>query len=116
MKFIIDANLPKVVARIFKNLGHEAIHVSELPEGTETKDEYILIVADVDAIVVSKDKDFYYSFLMRGKPTQLVYVKFNNLLFSEIKSLFLTAAPKIIDLLGQHDLIEVHEDKIIVIA
>ncbi|MEL7162024.1 MAG: DUF5615 family PIN-like protein [Bacteroidota bacterium] len=116
MRIIVDANLPRVVAKIFSDLSHDAIHASQLPEGNDTKDGDILIFAADDAIIVSKDRDFYHSFLMQGKPTQLVFVRFNNLLFREIKSLFIEVAPKIIDLLGQHDLLEIYEDKIVVIA
>jgi len=115
MRFVIDANLPKVVAKIFLELGHEAIHASQLPQGNDTKDGDILIFAAEDAIIISKDKDFYHSFLMRGRPNQFVFVRFNNLLFKDIKSLFNKIAPKLIDLLGQHDLIEVYKDKIVVI-
>jgi predicted nuclease of predicted toxin-antitoxin system len=115
MRFIIDANLPKVVARIFAELGHEAILTSQLADGNSTQDGDILILAAQDGVVISKDKDFYHSFLMRGQPNQLVYIRFNNLLFSEVKALFIEVAPKIVDLLGQHDLIEVYEDKIAVI-
>ena len=33
MRFIIDAHLPRRLAQIFIDLGHEAIHTSELPNG-----------------------------------------------------------------------------------
>lgn len=99
MRFIIDAHLPRYVAEIFKELGQEAIHTSELPEGN-----------------ASKDEDFYQSFLLYGRPSQFIYVKVGNMRLRELKELFSKVAPKLIDLLGQHDLLELHRDKIIVIA
>ena len=116
MRFIIDAHLPKSIAEIFADLGHEAIHTSDLPEGNASKDREIILVAAQDGIIVSKDEDFYQSFLVYGKPPQLIHVKVGNMRLRELKALFSKVAPELIDLLGQHDLLELHQDKIIVIA
>lgn len=116
MRFIIDAHLPKRVASIFQELGHEAIHTSELPDGNASQDKAIIVTAGEDGVVVSKDDDFLNSFLLHRKPVQFVYVKVGNMRLRELTELFQTAAPKLIDLLGQHDLLELHNDKIIVIA
>ena len=116
MKFIIDAHLPKSIVQIFVDLGYDAIHTSDLPRGNNTDDKDIVIVAAQDGVVVSKDEDFYQSFLLYGKPPKLIHVKVGNMRLREITGLFTTIAPKLIDLLGQHDLLELHRDKIIVIA
>lgn len=116
MRFIVDAHLPKSIAEIFADLGHDAVHTSELPTGNATDDRDIILIAADDAIIVSKDEDFYQSFLIHGKPPQLIFVKVGNMRLKEIKQLFIKVAPKLIDLLGQHDLLELHRDKIIVIA
>lgn len=116
MRFIIDAHLPKSLVKIFSDLGQEAIHTSELPEGNATKDIDTISVAAEDGIIVSKDEDFYQSFLLFGKPPQLVHIKVGNMRLKELNSLFTNIAPKIIDLLGQHDLLEVHHDQIIAIV
>lgn len=116
MRFIIDAHLPKSVAKIFADLGHEAIHTSELPKGNASKDQEIVLIAAKDGIIISKDEDFYQSFLLSGQPPQLIHVKVGNMRLQELRGLFSKVAPKLIDLLGQHDLLELHRDKIIVIA
>lgn len=116
MKFIIDAHLPKNLAKIFAGLGHNAIHTSELPAGNATGDKDIISLAANDGIVISKDEDFYQSFLLYGKPPQLIHVKVGNMRLKEVTDLFIIIAPKIVDLLGQHDLLEVHRDKIIAIV
>ena len=74
------------------------------------------MVAASDGVIISKDEDFYQSFLLYGKPPQMIYVKVGNMRLKDVTLLFATIAPKLIDLLGQHDLLEVHRDKIIVIA
>ena len=116
MRFIIDAHLPSSIAQIFKELGHEAVHTSELPLGNATKDGDIIVVAGRDGIVVSKDDDFYQSFLLHGKPPKLVHVKVGNMRLRTLKELFERAAPNLIDLLAQYDLLELYQDKIIVIV
>ena len=72
MRFIIDAHLPKRIAAIFRELGHEAIHTSEMPEGNASQDRAIILLAGEEGVVVSKDDDFYSSFLLHRKPVQLV--------------------------------------------
>jgi len=116
MRFIIDAHLPKSVAKVFANLGHTVIHTSELPQGNATSDNDIIVLAADDGIVVSKDDDFYQSFLLHAKPPQLILVKVGNMRLKEVTALFKKIAPKLVDLLGQHDLLEVHADKIIAIV
>lgn len=72
MRFIVDAHLPKSVAKAFLDTGHDVIHTSELQKGNATCDEDIIALASNDGVIVSKDEDFYQSFLLYGKPPQLV--------------------------------------------
>ena len=116
MRFIIDAHLPSVLAKEFSTLGYKAIHTSELPAGNASSDMNIIVEAAEDGVVISKDEDFYQSFLLFGKPPKLIHVKVGNMRLRELKELFARVTPKLVDLLGQHDLIELHRDKIIVIA
>ncbi|MEM1359739.1 MAG: DUF5615 family PIN-like protein, partial [Bacteroidota bacterium] len=71
------------------------------------------VVAEPDGIVVSKDYDFYDTMLLKRKPHKLVLVKVGNMKYKPLLILFEKTMPKIIDLLGQHDCIELHKDKII---
>lgn len=116
MRFIIDAHLPKSIAIIFAKLGHEVIHTRDLPMGNATSDQDIISLANKDGVIISKDDDFYQSFLLHRKPSKLILVKVGNMKLKAIRSLFSNIAPRLIDLLGQHDLLEVHSDKIIAIA
>ena len=59
MKFIVDAHLPKRITDIFIELGHEAIHTSELPKGNASDDKDIISAVGNDSVVISKDEDFY---------------------------------------------------------
>ncbi|WP_273446455.1 DUF5615 family PIN-like protein [Neolewinella agarilytica] len=59
MKFFIDAQLPRQITATFTELGHQAIHARELPDGNDTKDEEIVEILDIDIVIVSKDSDFF---------------------------------------------------------
>ncbi|MEM6395307.1 MAG: DUF5615 family PIN-like protein [Bacteroidota bacterium] len=114
MKFLIDANLPAVLAKFFEAEGYVVIHTSSLPKGNSTQDNEILDLVS-DYVVVTKDSDFYQSFLFRRVPYKLIYVKVGNLKAKELFNLFGNQTKKITALLEQHDCIEVHKDKIIII-
>ncbi len=116
MRFIIDAHLPAKIAESFLALGHEVLHTRNLTKGNATSDSEIMDLAGTDGIVVTKDEDFYQSFLLYGRPPKLVHVKVGNMRLRAMINLFEQITPRLIDLLGQHDLLELHEDKIIVIV
>ena len=61
MKFLVDAQLPRRLARQFAALGHDALHTLDLPAANRTPDAYILRLARRDGrIVVSKDSDLCF--------------------------------------------------------
>lgn len=114
MKFIIDAHLPKSICAAFISAGQEAVHTSELPLGNDTQDNEILVLAvQEQATVVSKDNDFYHSFLLYRQPPKLVVVKVGNMKLKAVRLLFEAQAANIVESLRGHDLIELHPDKII---
>jgi len=79
MRFLLDAHLPRSLVGFFKQHGHEAVHVSTLPNGYDTIDEDIIIYAENnDCIVVSKDSDFVNAVRATGKPGKLLAIKLGN--------------------------------------
>src|SRR6266849_6166909 len=62
MKFLVDAQLTRRLARQLAALGHEALHTLELPAGNRTPDTDLIQLARRDGcVVVSKDSDFFTS-------------------------------------------------------
>ena len=59
---LIDAHLPPLLCRVLERAGHSAETTRDLPRGNRSTDEHIKKVSSMDdCIVVTKDKDFYYS-------------------------------------------------------
>jgi predicted nuclease of predicted toxin-antitoxin system len=63
MIFLIDAQLPRRLARILQQYGHQAYHTLDLPQQNRTDDDEIMQFADMhDCIVTTKDSDFVDAF------------------------------------------------------
>ena len=80
MKFIVDAQLPRALAARLTELGHEAMHVKDLPRAGETSDREIADFADANGfVVVTKDDDFRHTHVTGGHPQRLLQVTLGNL-------------------------------------
>ena len=79
MRFLIDAHLPRRLAFALRAEAHDAVHTLELPHGNASTDSFIATWADThDAIVVSKDSDFYQARALTGKPHKLCLIQTGN--------------------------------------
>jgi predicted nuclease of predicted toxin-antitoxin system len=80
MKFLVDAQLPRRFCGWLTEVGHDAVHTLELPQGNRTTDNEILDTAEREQrIVVTKDDDFVQSFLITGRPKRLLLVSTGNI-------------------------------------
>lgn len=111
MNFIIDAHLPQTITAYF--VGQDMIHTSDLAEGNRTKDHIInRLSIKEQRIVITKDTDFYYSYLSAKKPYKLVLVKLGNMRIKDIKLYFKSNATKIIDLMETYSFIILEKNHI----
>ena len=59
MKFIVDAQLPRRLARDLAAAGHDVTHTLDLPLRNRTPDsEVVALAAREGRVVVTKDSDF----------------------------------------------------------
>lgn len=80
MKFLVDAQLPRLVTELLRAQGHDAVHTLDLPAANRTTDEEInRISLAEERVVVTKDVDFVDSFLLAGKPWKLLWVTTGNI-------------------------------------
>ncbi len=69
MKFLLDAHLPPSLVNIFNDKGYFTIHTLNLPNKNESSDNEITEYAiENNFIIITKDTDFYYSYLTRNVP------------------------------------------------
>ena len=86
MTFLVDAMLPRRLARRLVALGHESTHTLDLPLGNQTPDADLIAIADHDGrILVTKDADFVSSYLVRGRPHRLLLISTGNMGNSDLE-------------------------------
>ncbi|WP_428656314.1 DUF5615 family PIN-like protein [Runella sp.] len=113
MKFLIDAQLPPVLKFVFISNGYEAYHTLDLPHKNDTSDKEILeLIARENYVLITKDKDFYNSFVLKHQPQKLILVRVGNIRIKELKAVFENNIDKLLHLLNYKDLVIVGIDKI----
>ena len=114
MKLIVDAQLPGKLCEILNQLGIDSTHVDELPKGDETTDSEIVEYADKnDLIVLTKDYDFYHSYMALGRPRRLLLVTTGNIKNKKLFDLFRNNFMVISDALMKNNFLELTNDGII---
>lgn len=89
MKFLVDAQLPRRLARELTTAGHEAIHTLDLPRGNRTPDSDITSIAVLEKrAVITKDEDFVTQFHLCGAPPKLLLVSTGNISNDSLSHLF----------------------------
>jgi predicted nuclease of predicted toxin-antitoxin system len=79
MRFLVDAMLPRRLARRLVASGHDAVHTLDLPSGNRTPDRDIVALADrEERAVITKDADFVNSHVVAGRPLRLVLISTGN--------------------------------------
>ena len=112
MKFLVDAQL---LARFLSSSGHDALHTLELPDGNRATDARIAEVADgSDRVVVTKDRDFRDSHLLRRSPRRLLAVATGNITNDALLALFAKHLDVIVAALDESDFVELGPDALVV--
>jgi len=108
MKFLMDAQIPRRLAKILTTLGHDAIHTFDLEDGNRTSDQRICEIADNESrVVVTKDRDFVDSFVVRRSPARLFFVTTGNIRNDELVDLFVRRLPEIESLMQTGRFLEI---------
>lgn len=107
MKFLIDAQLPARLAEFLNRSGHDAVHMTGLPDGNRSTDSQIAQHADTDGrVVVTKDQDFRDGHLLARSPRQLLVVATGNITNHALVSLFELHLDAIVPALEEADFVE----------
>ena len=113
MNFIIDAQLPPSLSALLRSKGHTCIHASELPSGTQTSDGFIekLSLKEKSA-VITKDNDFYHTFLIKQQPYRLIMVRVGNMRKNDLIQLFDKNLDNIITAIESSKMIEITKEEV----
>ena len=115
MKFLIDAQLPRRLARRLGSIGHDVVHTRDLPAGNRTTDGEICRLADLDdRVVVTKDADFVSSYLLSGKPGRLLLVSVGNITNDDLERRLLAELPAIVLALSDSAFVELTNTGLVV--
>lgn len=114
MRFLLDAQLPVRLARALTHAGHDVVHTSDLPRGNASTDGQVCEVADQqERVVVTKDRDFRDSHLLRGTPRQLLIVATGNMSNADLLALFEVHGSAVVTALQEADFVELGPDALV---
>ena len=107
MKFVVDAQLPRRLARELAAAGHDAVHTSDLSRGNRTPDSDIASIALLEQrVVVTKDEDFVIQFLLGGAPPKLLLVSTGNISNDALSHLVAVNLNALVAALTRHNFVE----------
>ncbi|HEX7457141.1 MAG TPA: DUF5615 family PIN-like protein [Ginsengibacter sp.] len=111
MKFLIDAQLPPSLKQLFISKGYDCIHTFDLESGNDTTDKIInKISIEEERILITKDSDFYHSFVIKKEPFKLIFVKLGNTSKNDLLSFFSNKFSEIISEIEKEDMILINKD------
>ena len=80
MKFLVDAQLPRQLARLLISEKHDAVHTLDLPGGNRTPDAELSEICEREQrVLVTKDLEFADSFLLKQQPPLLLLISTGNI-------------------------------------
>jgi predicted nuclease of predicted toxin-antitoxin system len=115
MRFLLDAMLPRRLARRLTALGRDAVHTLDLPLGNRTRDRDIRALADRDGrVVVTKDADFVNAHVISGSPVRLLLVSTGNTGNDELEARLLAQLDPVEESLKAPGFVELTRDGLVI--
>jgi predicted nuclease of predicted toxin-antitoxin system len=115
VRFLVDAQLPARLCDFLKQHGHDAIHVSILPNGNRLPDATVAGMADDEhRVVVAKDADFRHSHSTIGAPQRLLIVATGNISNHVLLDLIGRRLDDLVAAFGAADFVELRPDLLVV--
>jgi predicted nuclease of predicted toxin-antitoxin system len=117
MKFLVDAQLPLALCDLIQSFGYDCVHTLQLANGNETTDADITAISlSEQRVVLSKDIDFFNSYMARLEPYKLVYVTTGNIENKALLNLFRLNLKELIEALKTASVIGINQYAITVVA
>lgn len=107
MKFLVDAQLPPLLAGWLRERGHEADHVYELGDVGADDEAIWKIALERGYVVVTKDRDFAEWAFARTPAARVLWLRLGNSRNAALRNRLAEAWPRIEDaLLGDGIVVE----------
>jgi len=114
MRFLLDARIPPSLATCLQRAGHEVRYTMQLPAGNRITDTEIRKFCFEEGwVVVTKDKDFFYSHVLHGNPKKLLLVRCGNFRLIALIQLFERYLPEITTAFENRNLVELLPDEVV---
>jgi len=113
IKFIVDAQLPYSLALLLKGKGFDVIHTDDLPNKERTADNEIRMLAkEENRIVITKDNDFFDSYIINKSPFRLLLISTGNIINKKLFVLFEKNLDLIISYFELYTFLELTNDEL----
>jgi predicted nuclease of predicted toxin-antitoxin system len=109
MKFIIDEQLPLLLCDWVQAKGHDVVHILTLGGVASVSDSNVNILSMTEKrVVITKDEDFFNSYLFQKQPYKLIYITTGNIKNRDLLNIFREKFDKLLELISEHDVIEIN--------
>ncbi|MFD2574501.1 DUF5615 family PIN-like protein [Spirosoma soli] len=110
MRFLVDEQLPYLLADWLQEKGQDAVHVTTLLTNSRIPDGYICERSMAEQrVVIPKDEDFLRTYLIKQQPYKLVYLTTGNLKNRQLMNLFRANFHNLLNALETADVIELNQ-------
>lgn len=117
MKFAVDAQLPRRLARALTIAGHDVVHSLDLPMGNRTSDNDLIALATREGrVLVTKDSDFVTRYWLHGVPPKLLLVSTGNIANDDLLRLFDENLSAMVAAFSRHHFVEINRSTLTVHA
>lgn len=96
MRFLVDAQLPPLLARFLVTAGYLAEHVSDLGLERAPDREIWSTAADLGSVILTKDEDFVMLRALEPKGPAVVWVRLGNATRDDLIKAISSALPAIV--------------------
>jgi len=100
MQFLVDAQLPPALARLLREHGHTAEHITEIGPADAPDSEIWRYALEHDAVIVTKDEDFADMVATGREAPAVVWVRAGNTRRAVLLACFEPLIEQIVETVG----------------
>jgi predicted nuclease of predicted toxin-antitoxin system len=102
LHFIVDTQLPPVLATYLRRKGFDATHTTNYPSAQFLSDTEIRSIAlEEGRIIITKDEDFSDYYWVKGSPPRVLQLILGNIRNNDLIDLLESNLPQIVNLFEQ---------------